>query len=65
MVVIIDCNEIAKLQVTSSAGRFASNALHCTAVTKEAIGVVAHKLVAWFVEDGSSVSLGNCETNSI
>ncbi len=49
----------------SSTGSFACDTLHGAPITKEAICVVADKVIAWFVEDGSSVGLSNGKTNCV
>ncbi len=51
--------------MTSGAGSFACNTLHRTTVTKEAVGVVAEEVVAWLVENGPTVPLGNGQANCI
>jgi len=65
MVVIIDHDKIAQLQVAGSTSCFASNALHSTAIAEDAVGVVVDYLEAWLVELGRGVSLCNCKTNSV
>jgi hypothetical protein len=51
--------------MTSSAGSFACNALHSATITKEAVCVIAKEIIAWLVEDGSSMRLSNCKTDRI
>lgn len=65
MVVIVDGNQVAKLQVTGHGGSLAGNTLHSAAITEEAEGVVVEQLVAGLVEDTSGVLLGNGQTNSV
>lgn len=65
MVIIIDHDQVAQLQVTSGTGSFACDTLHGAPITKKAVCVVVDKVVAWFVEDGSSVGLSNGKTNCI
>lgn len=65
MVVIINGNQVAELQVTSHGGSLAGNTLHSTAITEEAVCVVVDQVIARLVEDGGGVSLGNCQTNSV
>jgi len=65
MVVIIDHDQVTKLQVASSAGCLAGNTLHGASITKKAVGVVVDKLIARLVKDASSVLLGNGQTHGI
>lgn len=65
MVVIINGNQVAELQVTSHGGSLAGNTLHSTAITEEAVCVVVDQIIARLVEDGGGVSLGNGQTNSV
>ena len=65
MVVIVDGNEVSKLQVTSQRSSLAGNTLHRAAISEERVGVVVDQLKAGLVEDGSSVPLSNGETNGI
>jgi hypothetical protein len=65
VVVIVDSNQIAELQVTSSRSSFTGNTLHSTAITEEHECVVVDKLEARFVKDSRSVRLSNGKTNGI
>ena len=65
VVVIIDHDQVAQLQMASSGGSLAGNTLHSTAITKEAVCVVVDQVIAGFVEHCSSVLLGDGETDSI
>jgi hypothetical protein len=65
MVVIIDSNQVAKLQVSSNGSSLASNTFLCTPITEEHIGVVVNQVKTWLVELCSSVSLSNGKTNSV
>ena len=65
MVVIVDTDEIAKLQVTSSGSGLAGNALHSATITEEEECVVVDQLEAGLVVYGSGVCLGNSKTNSV
>lgn len=65
VVIIINRNQIAQLQVTSHAGCLASHTLHSTSVTKEDVSVICDEREAILVEDGSGVCLGNGETNRV
>lgn len=65
MVVIIDGNQIAELEMPSSGSGLAGNAFHGTTITEEDIGMVVDEVVARFVEDGTEMSLGNSQTNCV
>ena len=65
MVVIVDGNQVAELQVTSGGSRFTGNALHGAAIAEECVGVVVDQLKAGLVEDASSVCLRNSETHGV
>ena len=65
VVIIIDHDEIAQLQVSRCTGSFTRNAFHGAAITKEAVGMIVHQVKARFVELCSSVRLGNGKANSI
>ena len=65
VVVIVDSNQIAELQVTSSRSSFTGNTLHSASITEEHECVVVDKLEARFVEDSRSVRLSNGKTDSI
>ena len=65
VIIVVDANQVAELQMASSASSFTGNTFHGTAIAKEAIGVVVDYLEAGLVEDGSSVSLTNGKSNGI
>lgn len=65
VVVIVDGNEVAQLQVTSHGGGLTGNTLHGAAIAEEGVGVVVQELVAGLVEDTSGVSLGNGQTDGV
>jgi hypothetical protein len=65
VVVVVDHDKVAELQVTSHGGGLAGNALHGAAIAEESVCVVVDKLVAGLVEDGGSVPLGHGETDGI
>lgn len=65
VVVIVDSNEIAQLQVTSHGGGLTGNALHGAAITEESVSVVVEELIAGLVEDASGVRLGNGQTDGV
>ena len=65
MIVIIDGNKIAKLQMTGNTSGFARNAFLCAAVSEEHESVVINQVKPWLVEHGGSVPLRNRKTNCI
>ena len=65
MVVIVDGNQLTKLQVAGLGGGLAGNTLHGASVTEEGVGVVVEQLEAGLVEAGGVVSLGHGETDGI
>jgi hypothetical protein len=65
MVVIVDGDEVAKLQVTSSRSGLAGNTLHGATITEEDVGVVVDQLVSGLVEDSRAMGLSNSQANSV
>jgi len=65
VVIIVDHNEVAQLQVTGHGGGLGGDTLHGAAITEEGVGVVVNEIKAGLVEDTSSVSLGNSQTDGI
>lgn len=65
VVVVVDGNQVAELQVTSHRGSLGGNTLHGTAITEEGVGVVVEQLIAGLVEDTTGVGLGNGQTNGV
>ena len=65
VVVIVDGNQVAQLQVTSHASGLAGNTLHGAAITEEHVGVVVEELIAGLVEDTGGVSLSDGQTNGV
>jgi hypothetical protein len=65
VIVIIDHDQIAKLQMACKAGSFACNTLLRTPITKEAVSVVVNQIKTWLVEDRTSVCLGDGQANRI
>jgi hypothetical protein len=65
VVVVIDGNEVAQLQVASHGGGLGGDTLHGATITEESVGVVVDKVKAGLVEDTSSVSLGNGQTDGV
>lgn len=57
MIVVIDHDQIAQLQMTSGACSFTGNALHSAAVTKDTICMVVDNLEARLIEMSSSLCL--------
>lgn len=65
VVVIVDSDEVAQLQVTGHGGGLTGDTLHSAAITEEGVGVVVEELEAGLVVDTSGVSLSNGQTNSV
>ena len=65
MVVVVDGNQVAQLQVTGGRGCLASNTLHSAAITEEHVCVVVDEVEAGLVEDGCGMRLRNSETDGI
>ena len=65
MVVVVDTNQIAELQVSCQRRRLAGNTFHGTSISKEAEGVVVDQLESWLVEHASGVCLSDSKTDSI
>ena len=65
MVVIVDSNQVAELQVTGQGAGLAGDTLHQATVTEEGICVVVDQVEARLVVDSSGVGLGNGKTNSV
>jgi len=65
VVVVVDADEVTKLQVTSSRGGLGSDTLHGAPIAEEAVGVVCGDIEAGLVENGTGVSLSDGETNSV
>ena len=65
VVVVVDGNQVAELQVTGHGGGLAGNTLHGAAITEEHVGVVVEQLEAGLVEDSTGVGLSNGQTNSV
>jgi hypothetical protein len=65
VVVIIDGDEVAELQVTGSGGGLGGNTLHGATITEEGVGVVVDEVETGLVEGTSSLGLGHGKTNSV
>lgn len=65
MVVIVDGNQVAQLQVTRSGGSLASNSLHSTTITEDHVCVVVNEVESRLVEDGCGMRLRNSKTDGI
>ena len=65
MVVIIDGNEVSKLEMTSGGGGLRGNTLLCATITKDGICVVIYQVESWLVECGSGLGLSNSKTDSV
>jgi len=65
MVVIIDANEVSKLEMTGEGSSFGGNAFLEAAVTDKDVGEAVKEVETRAVERGGSLSLGDGETDSI
>ena len=65
MVVIVNHDEVAELQMTSHRSSLGGDTLHSAAITEECVCVVVDQLVAGLVEDGGSVLLSDGQTDSV
>jgi hypothetical protein len=65
VVVVVDADEVSKLQVTGSGSSLGGNTLHSTSITEETVGVVVNNVEAGLVEGTGSLGLSNSETNSV
>jgi hypothetical protein len=65
VVVVVEGDQVAELEVTSGGGSLRGNTLHGAAITEEAVGVVVDKLVAGLVEGGSSLTLSHGKTDGV
>jgi hypothetical protein len=65
VVVIVDHDEVAELQVTGHGSSLGGDTLHSAAITEEGICVVVEQLVTGLVEDGGRVPLSNSKTDSV
>lgn len=65
VVVIVDSDEVAQLQVTGHGGGLTGDTLHSAAIAEEGVGIVVEELEAGLVVDTGGVSLSNGQTNSV
>ena len=65
VVVVVNGNQVAQLQVASHRSSLASNTLHGAAITEEGICVVVEQLKVGLVENTAGVGLSNGETHSV
>ena len=65
VVVVVDHDEVAELQVAGHGCSLRGDTLHSTAVTEEGVCVVVEQLVAGLVEDGGRVPLSNGKTDGV
>ena len=65
MVVVVNHNKVAELQVTGGRGGLGGDTFHGATITEEAVGVVVDQVETGLVEDGGSVSLGDGETDGV
>lgn len=65
VVVIVNGNEVAQLQVAGSRCGFRGNALHGASVTEEDIGEVVDEVIARLVEGSGSLLLSDGHTDGV
>ena len=65
VVIVVYCDQVAKLQMTSSARSLACNAFHSAAITEEDVRVVVEQFKSRLVEDSSGVCLRHRQAYSI
>ena len=65
VVVIVDGDQSAKLQVPCSTGGLGSNAFHRTPVAEEHVCVIIYEIIARLVERCSSMLLSEGEANCV
>jgi hypothetical protein len=65
VVVIIDGNQVAELQVASHRSSLAGNTLHSASIAEESVCEVVDQFESGLVEDGSSVLLCNGKTDGV
>lgn len=65
VVVVVESDQVAELEVTGSGGSLGGNTLHGATITEEAVSVVVDKLVAGLVEGGSSLTLSHGKTDGV
>lgn len=65
VVVIVDADQVAQLEMSGEGSSLACDTLHGTTVTKDTVGVVVDKIISWLVEHGGSVGLSNRQTNCV
>lgn len=65
VVVIVDGNQLAQLQVTGLGSSLGGDTLHSTSITEVGVGEVVEELKIGLVEAGSVVSFSHGETDSV
>jgi hypothetical protein len=65
VVVVVDANQVSKLQMASHASSLAGDTLHGASITEKEKCVVVDQVEAILVVDGGGVCLGNGKTNGI
>lgn len=65
VVVVVNHDKVAELQVTGSRGGLGGNTLLGATIAEKAVGVVVNEVEAGLVEDGSGVCLGNGKTDGV
>lgn len=65
VIVIIDHDKIAQLQVSSGTSSFTGNTLHSTAIPEEGKSMIVDYFEPWLVEFRCCVSLCDCQDDSV
>lgn len=65
VVVVVDHDKVAELQVTGSRSSLGGNTLHGATITEEAVGVVVDKVETRLVEDSAGVGLSDSKTDGV
>lgn len=65
VVIIINHDEVAQLQMPSCASGLAGNSLHCAAISEKSVGVIVHELESRLVEFCASFGLCNRKADSV
>ncbi len=65
VIVVVDGNQIAELQMSGQARRLAGNTFHGTTISKEAVRMVGDQVKAGLVELGRGVGLTDGQTDRV
>jgi hypothetical protein len=65
VIVVINGNQVAELQMARKRSSLTGNTLHHTTITQECICIIVDQLESRLVEFGGSVVLGNGKTHGI